>query len=480
MENCVSPSCVGSEFADAKLENKARTNRLVHTAGRMAAQPQASLPKQMLDAASLEGAYRLFESESVDPQAVLDAHQEKTAARLAERESVLMLHDTTEFVFPGEKRRAGLGYMDGGERQGFFAHYSIAVATDGEPLGTLHTHAWCRPSRPAPVPEGKSRRRTSQYDPDRESLRWGDSVLACAKRCMRPNQLIHIMDREADCLELIALLLEYSERFVIRVAHNRRLSKGRAAQDSRLFEALSTAPLFFEREVVLSQRGKKRMKKAQKRFPARARRNATLAVRAQSKEIFAANGASANVPESMTLNFVDVEEINPPEGCEPVRWRLVTTEPIDTPEQVAAVVDAYCKRWVIEEFFKAIKTGCRYEKRQLKTANALLIDLAIESVIAWRLLLMRWVPRRNPEAPASQVLTPSELGALRELRAADDQPLPPTPTVEDVLQAIAQLGGHIKYHGPPGWLVLRRGFADLAVAERIWTWMNRFKNPIDD
>ena len=65
----------------------------------------------------------------------------------------------------------------------------------------------------------------------------------------------------------------------------------------------------------------------------------------------------------------------------------MTTEPIDTPEHIAASVDVYIKRWLIEEFFKAIKTGCRYEQRQLKTANALLIDLAIENVIAWRLLL---------------------------------------------------------------------------------------------
>jgi hypothetical protein len=471
---------VGREFADAKLGNAARTRRLSQIANRIAAQPEANLPQQMLDPAGLEGAYRFFENDSVAPQAVLDAHIGQTVGRMVKHPKVLVLHDTTSFKFAGKKPREGLGFLNGEKQQGFYAHSSIAVAGDGEPLGTVHTYAWSRPELPEAVPEGKSRRRTSQYDPDRESLRWGEAALACAEQTGGKTELIHIMDREGDCLELFTLLLEHDQGFLIRLAHNRRLSGGRSAETIRLFERLSAAPVIFEREVVLSQRGPRRSEKEEKKFPARERRNAILAVRAQTLEIFAANGASANVPESITLNFVDVEEIDPPNGCEPVRWRLVTTEPIETPEQIAAVVDIYRMRWLIEEFFKAIKTGCRYQDRQLKTANALLIDLAIESAIASRLLRMRWLSRANPDAPASRVLTPSELGALTELCAADGQPLPATPTVKDALYAVARIGGHIGYRGPPGWLVLRRGFADLSVAERLWIRMNRIRNPIDD
>lgn len=469
----IRPVDVGSEFANADLGNAQRTKRLVEVANRMAKRPAASLPKQMIDDAGLEGAYRLLESDSISPQSVLDAHIEMTIARIAEKERVLVLHDTTEFAFPGRERRTGLGYLDAGTRQGFFSHHSFAVGPDGEPLGTVHIHAWVRPNKPSPVPEGKSRRRTDPYDPDRESLRWGESVLACAEKSPDSTEIIHIMDREGDCLELFALLQEYEQRHVIRLAHNRRISSDRAPESVKLFEQLSTAPLFFKRDVVLSQRGKQRSAKNEKKFPARERREATLAVRAQSVEIFPANGASANVPKSMTLNFVDVEEVDPPEGCEPVRWRLATTEPIDTAEQIAEVVDMYRTRWLIEELFKAIKTGCRYQQRQLKTANALFIDLAIETAIAWNLLLMRWVSRTHPEAPASRVLTPSQLGALTVLTGARGTPLPFNPTAQDVLYAVAQLGGHIKYHGQPGWLVLRRGFEDLAVAEQIWKAMSQ-------
>ena len=75
------------------------------------------------------------------------------------------------------------------------------------------------------------------------------------------------------------------------------------------------------------------------------------------------------LPETLALNVIHVREIEPPLGCEPVDWLLLTTEPIETGEQVEAIVDAYDTRWVIEEYFKALKTGCAAEQRQLETAE---------------------------------------------------------------------------------------------------------------
>jgi hypothetical protein len=40
-------------------------------------------------------------------------------------------------------------------------------------------------------------------------------------------------------------------------------------------------------------------------------------------------------------------------------------------DQVAAVVDHYRGRWTIEEFFKAIKTGCALEARQLESKRSM-------------------------------------------------------------------------------------------------------------
>ena len=53
-----------------------------------------------------------------------------------------------------------------------------------------------------------------------------------------------------------------------------------------------------------------------------------------------------------------VFELGPPAGAPAVEWLLLTTLPVDTPEALAFVVDSYRARWVIEEYFKALKTGC--------------------------------------------------------------------------------------------------------------------------
>ena len=180
------------------------------------------------------------------------------------------------------------------------------------------------------------------------------------------------------------------------------------------------------------------------------------------------NGGSVHLPSSLKLNFVEVRELDPPEGEEPVLWRLVTTEPVDTEDEVAAVVDAYRMRWLIEEFFKAIKTGCRYQEHQLESSKTLLVLLAIETVVAWRMLLIRWLARNIPGEPAKNILNPTQLVILKRIVEKKKRTASEVITAEYVLYEIAELGGHIKNNGPPGWLVLRRGFEKLFALEQGW------------
>lgn len=159
------------------------------------------------------------------------------------------------------------------------------------------------------------------------------------------------------------------------------------------------------------------------------------------REIFTVHSAPAHVPKSLTLNVVEVREVDPPKNEAPVIWRLATTEPVDTEEQVAAVVDAYRQRWLVEELFKALKTGCRFQQLQLESSRALLIALSIEATVSWRLLSLRWAAQHRPDADATDVLPPAYLDLLIALSAAD---------------------------GAPGWFVLRRGFDTLTTIHRGW------------
>jgi hypothetical protein len=168
--------------------------------------------------------------------------------------------------------------------------------------------------------------------------------------------------------------------------------------------------------------------------------------------------------DATPITVVEVVERNPPADCKPVRWVLATTEAVATDEELLRVVDIYRTRWVVEEYFKAIKTGCAYEKRQLESARALLNMLSVTLPIAVHMLMMRDLATADVPFPASTLFDPIEIAVMRALTSGDT--VPKEATVQDALRAIAKLGGHVKANGPPGWLVLYRGYVELVAAKR--------------
>jgi hypothetical protein len=167
--------------------------------------------------------------------------------------------------------------------------------------------------------------------------------------------------------------------------------------------------------------------------------------------------------------MVHVFEPNPPKDQVPVEWILLSNEPIDSDEDIRKIVSIYRHRWIIEEFFKAIKTGCAFEKRQLETYHRLTNALAMTIPLAWEMLLLRTQSRENSSLKASEVLDPLRLQVLEVAsQRAKRYILPPDPTLRDVAYAIAGLGGHLKRNGPPGWQTLRKGYERLLTLEEGW------------
>ena len=170
-------------------------------------------------------------------------------------------------------------------------------------------------------------------------------------------------------------------------------------------------------------------------------------------------------PRWLSVNVVEVYEVAPPRGAEPINWILATTEPIDTIDDIHTVVLLYGARWLIEEYFKALKTGCAIGTRQLESYDAMINLLAILAPIAWQMLALRDWARRVPDAPASVVLSPTQLQVLRH---CGNVTLPPNPTVRQALFALAAMGGH-HISREPGWLVLGRGMEKLLTLEAGWS-----------
>jgi hypothetical protein len=136
----------------------------------------------------------------------------------------------------------------------------------------------------------------------------------------------------------------------------------------------------------------------------------------------------------------------------------VTSEPLDTPEAAIAVARHYCGRWTIEEWHKALKTGCKMEERQLEDWDRLEILLALFSVIAWRLLVLRDAARAEEACPPD-ALSDEDREILRKVQPK----LPRNADAREYLRAVAKLGGFMarKSDGHPGWMTLWLGYARL-------------------
>lgn len=377
--------CIRSEFLGADFGDTRRSARLIQLAETCAAAPDKSLPKASASSQALAAAYRFFGNDAVSAAKILEPHRKMTTARMVEARQVLVLHDTSDFAFPG--KREGLGPLHGTGDRGFLMHCSLAVTADGNrrPLGVIASNTWTRKDEPRNKKPNGKKLSGSDYAKlkDKESARWGEQVCEVAQCIGARAELIHIMDREADAYALLSDLIGNGHRFVIR------MSKDRVARDAEADEEewedlrslVDRAKFVTEREVQLSRRATSSIPSVTKTFPPRDRRVARLAISATTVQIRRPRYEHEKAPE-ITLNVVRVHELDTPPDMVPVDWVLLTTETITTSDDVLKIVDYYRARWLIEEFFKALKTGCAIEKLQLESYDSLRNALALHLPIA--------------------------------------------------------------------------------------------------
>lgn len=442
---------IAEELGRANFKDKRLTSRLRLLGLRLSVSPALSFPKLLPNSAELEAAYRFFGNPVVTPKAILSGHVEATRERCLPESVVLVLHDTTKVTYRSDGER-----VLGGDKQSFFAHGALAVTDDQRrlPLGVCGLHTWVR-----------------GLGAD-EHERWGEMVNTASSN-LAGATLVHVMDREGDDYELLCGLVGGNHRFIIRALHDRVLVNA-ALNADRLHDAIASIDAMVQREAELSRRKPAKLPRARQIHPPRAARKALLSVgamtvtlkrpRAQSRYSETKRSRHQELAETLTLNVVRVWEEHPPEGEPAVEWMLLTNESIDDATCLEQIVARYRARWTIEEFFKALKTGCAYETRQLQDYESLINALAVFAPIACSILALRSESRRASDEPQT-VLTPTQLEVLGVLGRMK---LPAEPTNHDVLLAVAALGGHIKYNGPPGWQTLHAGYVDLLNLTRGW------------
>jgi hypothetical protein len=467
----------GLDLGDRRLNRRARAIAL-----RMSAAPARSFPEVLETAGELEGAYRFFQNATVSAKALMEPHRRATEQRARQCRQIRIVHDTTGMSYAGD--REGLGSLGGGlSSNGYWAQVALAVSGGEEraPLGvvdlqtkvypTVHQKRRQHEERRRQYAKALAKNRRENYPrnvpfPKAPVVwprweKWTTAALAIQKSgAFKGIGVVHVMDQEADNNQVFKALKKARCRFVIRGSSDRRICS-RGDTTMHVHDQLANSEVVIKRRVRLGNRTRYTDQRAQ-----RDERDALLSVRAALVELVSG-------PDwKLKLNVVEVIELRPPKGEDPVSWALYTTEPIDTPEQIAQVVDHYRARWRIEEYFKALKTGCSIEKRQLTTYAGLVRALALSAPIAWHLLAIRTAAQQDEPVPATSVLSPIQITIVRALVQERNLVLCDEPTARDALLAIAALGGHLKRNGDPGWLTLARGYYRLKQAEVVWRLAN--------
>ena len=157
-----------------------------------------------------------------------------------------------------------------------------------------------------------------------------------------------------------------------------------------------------------------------------------------------------------------VREIDPPADVDPLEWILLTDLSAEDLEEADRTVRWYARRPIIEELHKGMKTGCGVETLQFTTEAALQPAIALLSVVAVFLLSLRDAGRDPERAnrPAIQFVPGWYVEVLSAWRHGESRM---DWTVREFYLALGRLGGHQnrKGDGPPGWLVLWRGWDTL-------------------
>ena len=434
-----------AEFGGTPGLDKRLQRRLVQTAAALADRPSGSLPERF-DWAELKAAYRLIDRAAADPEAIQAVHRARTADRLrACRGPALIVHDSTVLDFSGHAAvRDRLGPITDGPGRGFIQHNSLAVdPTRGELLGLACQQTWAR--EPAPPGERRSDR---YYRPDRESRVWVAGVRAVG-RAPAGACWVHVGDRAADFFALFAAARDLGAHFLVRLVQDRSAT-GPDGEAVRLMAAARAVPATATGAVAVASRGGR---------PGRTARVCLGSVRltvGPPKKEPAWRGAR---PIGVTV--VRIWEPDPPPGVEPLEWVLGTDLAAASAGALATYQGWYEWRWpTAEEYHKVQKTGCGIEGVRFETPGRLRAAIALLSVIAVRVLALRWARDGRPDDPAAAVASPAEVAVLEAL----DPRGRPVTTVREFVDRVAGLGGYLGRtgDGPPGWQTLWRGYQRLA------------------
>jgi hypothetical protein len=444
------------EFADVRLDRRFRD--LLAQIGDAVGE---SIPMACQDWANTKAAYRFFSNERVDEGDILEGHFQATHDRFtASDDTVLVLHDTTEFTFQREStERIGITYSVNSGRDkkgrirdhtvcGILMHSSLAVTTDGLPLGLTAVKFWNRKKFKGTAALKRKVNPTRVPIEKKESIRWLENLKQSTELLGDPRRCIHIGDRESDIYELFCTAQEIGTHFLVRTCVDRLAGDG----DHTVSADMAKAPIRGRHRIELRDaNGNPEL--------------VELEIKYERLQLRPPIGKQKQYPP-LELTVLHAQERGKPKNRKRIDWKLVTDLPVRTLKDVVEKLRWYALRWKIEVFHKILKSGCKAEDRRLRTAERLVNLIAIFCIVSWRIFWMTMLNRANPNAPPELALTTNEMTLLDHFVPDKTGPSARN-SVSRYITKIARLGGYLARTSdpPPGNIVMWRGLSRLSDIE---------------
>jgi hypothetical protein len=450
------------EFGDAPLGDVRLSRRLVQVAAEKAEVPdRAYSGVAQGDWPRVKAYYRMIDQpdeSAVSMGSILKPHRERTIRRMQGQKIVLCVQDGSDLDYNNLDQCKGLGPIGknqtGAKSQGLHLHSTFTVAPNGLPLGVLR--ADCQ----APKSKSPDEDRAAFEIPieEKKTFVWIEHYreLVEASTQMPHTRLISVCDREADFFEMFDEQRKSPRvELLVRAKYNRNITE----QPFKLFTAVRESEVQSRVRVHIPRQSARPKKSKQKARPKRPGRTADMAVRYMRIQLRPAHYHADKDP--IDIWVIHALEENPPPKAKAVEWFLLTTMDIRSANDAEQCLRWYCLRWRIEDWHRVLKTGCRIEKLAHDTAERLRRAIAINLVIAWRIMLMTLLGRETPELPAEVLFSDIELRTLRAYSKKNG--LKPPTLLGEAVRMVAKIGGYLGRNNdpPPGHQLLWYGYREF-------------------
>jgi hypothetical protein len=458
-ESWIDQELAGCQFKDMRLGKRFRKllEQLSDGTGE-------SIPFACQDWANTKAAYRFLANGRVKEDTILAGHFQSTRDRFAATDAdspILILHDTTEFTYSrtdveaiGILHKSFTGKMRRGRLQhftvrGILMHSSLAVTTDGLPLGLTAIKFWTRSKFKGTNALKRKINPTRVPIEEKESFRWLENLKQSTALLGAPQRCVHIGDRESDIYELFCAAQEAGTRFLVRTCVDRLAGDG---------------------TQTISAEMKRVSAKGLHRIEVRDRNGELSEVALELKwkriQVLPPIGKNKQYPELM-LTVIYAQESTAPKGRERIDWKLITNLPVRSRTDALRMLNWYALRWKIETFHKILKSGCKAEESKLRTAERLVNLISSFCILAWRIFWMTMINRSSPEEPPTTALTDTEIQLLDRLIQDEIAQPHSNRSLSTYIVKLARLGGYLARSGdpPPGSTVMWRGLSRLVDIE---------------